>query len=69
VQSYPGLATVCVVPCSEATQAELETLLNRIRGRLEGVLDLEFEIVDSIPSGRTGKRKFVDQRIAHGNDY
>jgi phenylacetate-CoA ligase len=68
VQSYPGLATFRVVPCSGATQTELENLLNRIRGRLQGVLDLQIEIVGSIPSGRTGKRKLVDQRIAYGND-
>jgi phenylacetate-CoA ligase len=68
VQSYPGLVTFRVVPCNGATQAELEILFNRIRGRLQGVLDLQIEIVGSIPSGRTGKRKFVDQRMAYGND-
>jgi hypothetical protein len=35
---------------------------------VQGVLDVQIEIVDSISLGSTGKRKLVDQRIADVND-
>jgi phenylacetate-CoA ligase len=68
VQSCAGLATIRVVPCSGVTQAELENLLNRIQKPVQGVIDLQMECVSSIPSGRTGKRKFVDQQIPLASD-
>ena len=63
VQSAPGFATIRVMPYSSATTADLERAITDIRRRVVGVLDLKMEVVDSIPSGRTGKRKCVIQNI------
>ena len=59
VQSAPGFVTVCVQPYSSATAKDLERVIGVLRRRVEGVLELQMEVVDSIPSGRTGKRKCV----------
>lgn len=63
VQSARGFATIRVMPYSWTTAADLEHAITDIRRRVEGVLDLQMEVVDAIPSGRTGKRKCVIQNI------
>jgi phenylacetate-CoA ligase len=68
IQSRPGQVTLRAVPCYGVPQAELEKLLRNVEKRAEGVVNFQLEIVDSIPAGRTGKRKFVDQRIAGVSD-
>jgi phenylacetate-CoA ligase len=65
VQSTPGRATFFVVPCAGASKKDLEAVLADLQRPVRGVIDFQLEIVDAIPVGRTGKRKYVDQRIPH----
>jgi phenylacetate-CoA ligase len=63
VQSAPGFVTVRVQPHNSATTEDLVHVIAVVRRRVVGALELQMEVVDSIPSGRTGKRKCVIQNI------
>lgn len=64
VQLAPGRAIFRAVPCMGATRKDLEAVLADLQRPVRGIIDFQLEIVDAIPVGKTGKRKFVDQRIS-----
>ncbi len=68
VQSVPGKATLRVVPCMGATKAELHAVVSTFQDLVRGVVDIDLEIVSSIPVGLTGKRNFVQQQLSIVDD-
>ena len=63
-QSIPGVAVFRVVPNPRATREQIDAVLAEISDRVRGVVDFQLEIVPSIAVGLTGKRNYVDQKIA-----
>jgi phenylacetate-CoA ligase len=62
-QDTLGKVVLKVLPCKGVGAASLEPMLRPVRQRVAAVLEITVQVVDHLPSGRTGKRAFVDQRL------
>jgi phenylacetate-CoA ligase len=63
VQSAAGHATLRVVPEDGVTLAQLEPIARTIGSLTDGLMSVDIEIVDEIPTTARGKRKFVEQHL------
>ena len=63
-QDTPGRAVLRIVPANGFGQADRDRLQNRIDRKLHQRLEVDLELVESIPLTRAGKTIYVDQRIA-----
>jgi phenylacetate-CoA ligase len=62
-QNTLGKVVLKVLPCKGAGADSLEAMLRPVRQRVAAVLEITVQVVDHLPSGPTGKRAFVDQRL------
>jgi phenylacetate-CoA ligase len=62
-QETLGKVVLKVLPCEGVRAELLEAMLRPVRQRVAAVLEITVQVVDQLPSGPTGKRKFVDQRL------
>jgi phenylacetate-CoA ligase len=62
-QTVPGRMLLRVVPCAGVGRDQIERIVDPIRDRVQDVMTLDVEVVETLPAGLTGKRPFVDQRI------
>lgn len=64
VQRVPGRVTLRVVPEAGVSRQDLEAVSRRIRTKCDGLLTLDLEIVDELPTTSRGKRVYVEQYLA-----
>jgi phenylacetate-coenzyme A ligase PaaK-like adenylate-forming protein len=62
-QDTLGSVVLKVIPCEGVGMDRLEAMLRPVRQRVAAVLDISIRAVDQLPTGPTGKRSFVDQRL------
>ena len=62
-QDTVGKVVLKVLPCEGVGADGLEAMLRPVRQRVAAVLEITVQVVDQLPSGPTGKRAFVDQRL------
>jgi phenylacetate-CoA ligase len=62
-QDKPGRAVLRVLPAQGYGAADIGRIKERLQRKFDQRMNLEFEIVDSIPLSRSGKAIYVDQRI------
>ena len=62
-QNTLGKVVLKVLPCKGTGADGLEAMLRPVRQRVAAVLEITVQVVDNLPSGPTGKRAFVDQRL------
>jgi phenylacetate-CoA ligase len=62
-QDTPGRARLRVVPAPGFGPADRQRIERGLELKLDGQLELSFELVESIPLSRSGKVIYVDQRI------
>jgi phenylacetate-CoA ligase len=62
-QDTLGKVVLKVLPCKGVGADALEAMLRPVRQRVAAVLEITVQVVDQLPSGPTGKRAFVDQRL------
>ena len=62
-QNTLGKVVLKVLPCKGIGADGLEAMLRPVRQRVAAVLEITVQVVDNLPSGPTGKRAFVDQRL------
>lgn len=63
VQSAAGLVTVRVIPEDGVTLEQLQPIARYIRAISDGLVTVDVEIVDEIPTTARGKRRFVEQHL------
>src|SRR5262249_13034083 len=63
-QDTPGRAVLRIVPTNGFGPTDRDRIHSRINGKLDQQLEIDLQIVDSIPFTRAGKTIYVDQRIA-----
>ena len=63
VQLAAGRATLRVVPEDGVTPAQLRPIARTISAVSDGLVTVDIEIVDDIPTTARGKRKFVEQHL------
>jgi phenylacetate-CoA ligase len=61
-QDTPGVAVMRVVPLPGVASRDLQPIVDEMRARTTGTLEIRMELVADLPSAR-GKRKYVEQRI------
>jgi phenylacetate-CoA ligase len=62
-QDTPGRTVLRIVPATGFGQSDRDRIHNRINHKLYQRLEVDLQIVDSIPLTRSGKTIYVDQRI------
>jgi phenylacetate-CoA ligase len=62
-QDTPGRSVLRIVPAKGFRQADRDQIHSRINRKLYQRLEVDLELVDSIPLTRSGKTIYVDQRI------
>lgn len=63
MQNQVGRATVKVVPAVNASDLNLDRILNDMNERLQGRITFTIEVVEEITLTRNGKSVFVDQQL------
>ena len=62
-QSEPGRATLRAVPAPCADRAAIEAYLDELRAKVGSGVEFELRIVETLPAGARGKRRFIDQKL------
>lgn len=62
-QDSPGRAVLRIVPAEGFGQDDRRRIHDSLDQKLDGSIDMKFEIVDEIPVSNVGKAIYVDQRI------
>lgn len=67
-QESPGVVTLKIVPSISWNKDDENKLLNEFNERLSTEIDLKIKLVESILLSKSGKYKFIDQRIILENE-
>ena len=62
-QDALGRVVLRLVLCKGVSAERIEATLRPVRARVAGVLEISVAVVDRLPTGPTGKRAFVEQKL------